>query len=69
MWACVCVWCPVVSPEAGSCHTQAFKQWDVIVMLIKSTACLVCDGSGSRWTSGKGIRPISLSFVAKECFG
>ena len=53
----------------GSCRTQAFKQWDVIVMLIKSTAYLVCDESGSHRTSGQGIRPISLSFVAEACLG
>lgn len=66
-YVCVCGSCGFTG--AGSCHTQAFNQWDIIVMLIKSTACLMCDGSGSRWTSGKEIRPISLSFVAKECFG
>lgn len=60
---------PVVSPGDTSCHTQVFSQWDVIVMLIKSTSYLMRDGLESHWTSGKGIRSISISFVAEECFG
>lgn len=64
---CVCGSCGFTS--ATCCHTQAFSQWDVMVMLIKSRAYLMRDGLGSHWTSGKGIRPISISFEAKECFG
>lgn len=66
-YVCVCRSCGFTG--AGGCHTRAFKQWDVITMLIKSTAYLMCDGSGSHWTSGKGIRPISFFFVAKGCLG
>lgn len=42
---CVCGSCGFTG--TGSSHRQAFKQWDVMVMLIKSAAQLMCDGSGS----------------------
>jgi len=53
---------PVVSL---GCHTHGFSQWDGIAMLIKSTAYLKGDGSGSHCTSGKGVSSISLCFVAR----
>lgn len=46
-------------------HRQSFNQWDVIVLLIKSTAYFMHGASGSHWTSGKGICSVSLFFVTE----